>query len=113
MATPLTDGERVRLAAEVVEEAIAALQPQELVGHDALEGRAEQRALSRTFRNAGNEQVDVLDRPIQQLETLQNLENEENNDKFVSALSRRLDLIVPLQTEHTISTDHATVMELT
>ena len=55
-----TFSERVRLSTKVVEKTIAPLQPQELIGDDALECGTNQRILSRALRNSGDEQIDIV-----------------------------------------------------
>jgi hypothetical protein len=50
----------VRLSTKVVEETIAPLQSQELIGNDALERGTNQRILGRTLRDSGDEQIDIV-----------------------------------------------------
>ena len=68
-----TFSEGVRLVFQIVEEAIAAFQSQERVGHDALEGGSDEGPAGRILRDAADEQIHVVHRSVQQPESIHNL----------------------------------------
>ena len=68
-----TFSERTGLSTEIVEVAIAALQPQKLVSNDTLEGRTYYSAFGWSLRHASNKQINIVNRGVHGLEFLYDL----------------------------------------
>jgi hypothetical protein len=61
------------LTAEIVKVAIAPFQPQKLVGDDARKSGSNQGTFGFFLRHGSNEQINIVDRVVQQLEFLNHL----------------------------------------
>jgi hypothetical protein len=70
-----TFSERAGLSAEIVKVAVAPFQPQKLVGDDARKSGSNQGTFGFFLRYGSNEQINIVDRVVQQLEFLNHLLN--------------------------------------
>ena len=68
-----TFSERAGLSTEIVEVAIASLQPQKLVSNDTLEGGTYYSAFGWSLRHASDIQINIVNRGVHRLEFLYDL----------------------------------------
>ena len=65
--------ERVGLAALLVPEPVSKLEPLELISDQTLEGGSQKGTLDLTLHDASNEEINVIDRPVELLKSWHHL----------------------------------------